>query len=616
MRNLMIWLCLFFTFHLNAQLDWQQKVDYSIEVDMDVKKGQYDGKMNVEYFNNSQDELSKIYFHLYYNAFQPGSLMDIRLKHIKDPDKRMVHTKGTKEKPIFESKIASFDDTQIGFHKIKSIKQNGKTLNYKVMGTIMEVVLDKAVSPNSSVKLNLEWKAQVPDIVRRGGKHSAEGIEFSMTQWYPKIAAYDNEGWHLDEYIAREFYAPFGDFDVKITLPSNYIIGSSGKLQNEDKMPGYSNHSIKNKKNTWHFIAENIHDFAWSADTKFRVDKEIIKNGPTIYYLYDQNLDKEYLKNWTEVQPLVSQFFTFMSDTFGKYPWETYTIVQGGDGGMEYGTSTLVTGRRSFDSLLGVIYHEVAHSWFQHMFAINETKEEWMDEGFTSYAEARGRNEIMNKNKNILNPYQKAYDGYYYLADSNVEEPLSLLSDYYNQNFSYSLAAYYKGQVYVSQLAYIIGQDNLDKTFQAFHDTWRFKHPKSFDFQKIAQKISGINIKWYQNMWINTIRTIDYGIEKVENNKVTLKNYSDFPMPLDVLVEFKDGTKKLYYIPLHAMRGEKPKEEQFYKNIEQEVLPAWGWTYPTYEFEVDKEIERIEIDYTFRLADVNRYNNIYPKEKK
>lgn len=606
---LMILICV----PLSSQNYWQQSVDYKMEIQMNVDKYQYDGKMDVMYFNNSKDTLHKIYFHLYYNAFQPGSLMDERLKSIGDPDSRMTNNLGTKENPIYESRISKLTPDEIGFVKINNIQQNANALNFKKMGTILEVSLKEPLKPNTSTILQLDWKSQIPKIVRRGGRDSNEGIDFSMTQWYPKIAQYDNEGWHLDEYIGREFYAPFGNFDVKITLPSSFIVGASGELLNEENMPGYSNKKFKkNTLVTWNFKAKNIHDFAWGADTNYVVEKQQVPNGPKLYYLYDKNLSKEYIDNWKTAMPKVSEFFQFMDKNFGEYPWSTYSIIQGGDGGMEYGTSTLITGKRSFESLLGVIYHEAAHSWFQHLYAFDETRDEWMDEGFTTYAEAAAMKEIMGDNKDKINPFHGAYNGYFHLVKSGKEEPLSLLADYFDTNYAYSLGAYYKGQVYVAQLGYIIGEEALSETFKQFYDEWSMKHPKIGDFQKVAQDVSGINLKWYNNLFVNTTRFVDYGVEKVEGKTILLRNYSNFPMPIDLLVTYQDGSKELFYIPVNAMRGGKKKEIEFYQDIKYTQLQAWGWTTNTFELKSEKEIQKVEIDYTQRLADVNRANNIYP----
>lgn len=600
---------------VSAQDYWQQKVNYVMQIDVDATNFTYDGDMTLTYTNNSPDTLRTVYYHLYFNAFQPGSVMDNRLKHIPDPDRRMMNNLGTRENPNLKSRIAQLSKADQGRQDIKSIHQNGQELRHEEFGTILRVDLAQPILPNTSTDLKMKWRAQVPSQIRRSGKQSAEGIDFSMTQWYPKMAAYDAAGWHLDEYVGREFYAPFGDFDVKILLPENYIVGSSGELQNENQMPGYSNSPQKlgrNQKRTWHFKASNIHDFAWAADPSYVVDKQVTPSGVKLYYLYDRTLDAEYIKNWKDSQPLMTEFFEFMTPRFGAYPWTTYTIVQGGDGGMEYGTSTLITGRRSLRSLVGVMIHEAAHSWFQHLFGIDETQHEWMDEGFTTYVEAMAAHHILGEKQDAVNIFEDAYRGYYNLVESGLEEPMSLLADYFNHNYAYGISAYYKGQVFPAQLGYIIGENNLRETFLRFYDQWKFKHPTPTDFVKIAQDVSGINLKWYENLFTKTTRHIDYGIDLVSGNQITLRNHSNFPMPLDVLVTFTDGSQHLYYIPANEMRGVKICETEFYPNIKNTTLPAWQWSAPTYTVQAAQPVKSVQIDPTQRLADVNAANNTYP----
>lgn len=601
------------TTNLSFAQDWQQKADYVMNISVDVQNYRYTGEMDFTYHNHSPDELKELYFHLYFNAFQPRSVMNQRLSHITDPDRRMVNTSQIGERRIFKSKIDTLQPQHQGYQKILSLRQGNQNLEFSVQGTILKVVLKKPIQPKSSAKLEMKWEAQIPPIIRRAGKLNQEGVAFSMAQWYPKVAAYDRAGWHLDEYVAREFYAPFGDFDVKIKLPQKYIVGASGKLINANEMPGYGQ-AVKRKWNTWHFKAENIHDFAWAADPDFVVDSAQSGSSPQLYFVYKNSLAEAYKENWKKVQPLTLQFFEFMNQRFGEYPWETYSIVQGGDGGMEYGTSTLVTGERSLESLAGLIFHEGAHSWFQHLFGIDETQNEWMDEGFTSYAETKAMAAIVeNKNPDGIGVHQDAYNGYYNLIQSNVEEPLSLLADYFRYNYTYGISAYSKGQVFVAQLGYIIGEEALRKTFLQFYKRWKFKHPDEKDFIKIATKVSDIHLKWYNNLFINTTRHIDYGIESVEGKKISLRNYADFPMPLDVLVTFKDGSQKLFYIPLHAMRGHKTFEKEYYPQADYQALDFWAWASPTYSFEVEKEIQKVEIDPTKRLADYRSENNIYQK---
>lgn len=582
-------------------------------IDMKEKSYQYDGKMKLVYTNNSGQALHKVYFHLYFNAFQPGSMMDYRLSNISDPDARMTNNIGTKEKPVYQSRIASLTPEQIGYQRIKTLLQDGAKTTFKVDGTLLEVTLAKPIQANSSATFDMTWEAQIPEQIRRSGRNSKEGVEFSMTQWYPKMAQFDEFGWHLDEYVAREFIAPFGDFDITINIGKDYVIGGSGVLQNPTQVKGYVKKArpvVKNDRSSWHFKAENIHDFAWAADKKFIVEREKSKGGVEVFMIYIPG--KKTTDNWQKALSYTTDFFDFCGERFGAYPWPTYTVVQGGDGGMEYGTTTLITGERTLESLVGVIYHEAAHSWYQHLFGINETVDEWFDEGFTSYVEELAFQTLFKKTSPLPdNPVINAYKSYIKLALSGKEEPASLLADYYNSNYAYSNQAYNKGQVLAEQLGYIIGQEHLEATFLKFYDIWKFKHPTPNDFKRVAEEVSGINLKWYFNLFINTTRKIDYGIQSLSTTEIKLTNKSDFAMPLDILVEYQDGSKELFYIPLREMRGEKPVEGfSSYQGATRTTLEDWFWTKPTYTFKTTKPIRKATIDITKRLADVDDKDNV------
>ena len=243
-----------------ANTYWQQHVDYTMEINMNVENFQYTGNQKLVYTNNSPDTLKKVYYHLYFNAFQPGSEMDIRLQNIRDPDYRMVKAvKNEAGKTVYASRIATLSPSEIGYIKIQSLKQDGKALNFEIAGTILEVTLQKPIKPGKSTTFDMKFEGQVPVQIRRSGRNNKDGVALSMTQWYPKMAEYDFEGWHADPYIAREFHGVWGDFDVKITIDKDYIIGGSGYLQNPEEIGfGYEEPGTKLKKQnkktkTWHF---------------------------------------------------------------------------------------------------------------------------------------------------------------------------------------------------------------------------------------------------------------------------------------------------------------------------------------------------------------------------
>ena len=601
---------------------WQQHVDYKMDVNMDVKKFQYTGKQEIVYTNNSNDTLRKVYYHLFNNAFQPGSEMDARLQSISDPDKRMVRTFKKEGKDVKESKISTLKPNEIGYLNIANFKQDGAVATTKVVGTILEVTLAKAILPKQKTTLSLDFEGQVPLQIRRSGRLSEEGVALSMTQWYPKLCEYDFEGWQADPYIGREFHGVWGDFDVKITIDKNYTIGGTGYLQNKNEIGhGYEDagvkviHPKKTKTLTWHFVAPNVHDFAWGADNEYIHDILIGDNGVELHFFYKNQKDN--LENWKKMQPKTAALLTFFNEKIGPYPYKQYSVIQGGDGGMEYGMSTLITGNRSFGSLVGVTAHEMAHSWFQFVLATNETKHEWMDEGFTSYISDLAMDKVLPP-KTPKNTFEDAYNNYIYLAKSGREQPLSTHSDRFDLNMAYGISAYSKGEVFLAQLGYIIGQENLDKTIKRYYHDFKFTHPTPNDFKRTAERVSGANLDWYLLDWTLTTNTIDYAIKSVTENKnntaVILERKGRMPMPLDIMVEYTDGSKEFFYIPQTMMRWEKPNP---YPEVKSTTLKDWGWAHPTFTFEINKpksDIKSIVIDPSELMADVNREDNSYSKK--
>tara|TARA_R110002072_G_scaffold223490_1_gene380477 strand:- start:8057 stop:9922 length:1866 start_codon:yes stop_codon:yes gene_type:complete len=587
---------------------WQQKANYTMDVTMDVNTFQYQGTQQISYTNNSPDALNQVFYHLYFNAFQPGSEMDARLSSIEDPDGRMMEDK--------KSRISPLSPDEIGFLDVKNLLQNGKPLNFTVDETVLQAILAKPIAPGETVVFSLEFNGQVPLQIRRSGRNSSEGVALSMSQWYPKMAEYDFEGWHADPYIAREFHGVWGDYDVTITLDKNYTIGGTGYLQNPQEIghgyeaPGTKVKKQKGKTLSWHFKAPMVHDFMWAADAEYTHDVLEIENGPTLHFLYKNK--PELVENWKALQPKTAQAMAFFSKNVGPYPYEQYSVIQGGDGGMEYAMSTLITGERKLNSLIGVMAHEMAHSWFQHILASNEAKHSWMDEGFTSFISSLCMQELSEKPSE--NPFAGSYRGYQYLVKSGKEQPQTTHSDRYAYNSAYSIAAYSKGSVFLSQLGYIIGQDKLMETLKKYYTDFKFKHPTPNDIKRTAEKVSGLQLDWYLMDWTQTTNTIDYAIQKVsaadlENTTVVLERKGLMPMPLDILVIYQDGSQETFYVPLRMMRGGK---ENPYPEIQRTVLPNWAWAYPTYEFNISKPyqgIKAIQIDPSGLMADVDLENN-------
>lgn len=584
---------------------WQQAVKYDMDVKMDAPKNQYQGTQVLEYTNNSPDTLEKVFFHLYYNAFQPNSMMDVRSRTIADPDRRVG------------DRISKLKSDEIGYLKVNTLSMNGQALDYEHVGTILEVTLQDPILPHSTVVFESQFEGQVPLQVRRSGRDSQEGVRLSMSQWYPKMANYDEQGWHANPYIGREFYGIFGDFDVKITIDKKYILGGTGYLQNANEVGhGYQDEGVQVKEPTgneltWHFHAPKVHDFMWAADPKYTHDKIKMDNGVTVHHLYIKGPKTQEV--WEELKIYTPAALEYLSKHFGEYPYKQFSVIQGGDGGMEYPMSTLITGERPLGSLVGVMVHELVHSWFHGVLGNNESLYHWMDEGFTSYASALTMNAIFAEEPQSF-PHGGAYQSYIRLATSGMEEPLSTHADHFHTNMAYSGAAYSKGSVFLEQLGYIIGAEVRDRGMLRYWDIWQFKHPNVNDFIRVMEKESGLELDWYKEYWVNSTKSIDYGVKSVDqaaNNttRIVLERVGLMPMPIDLVITYTDGKQETVYLPLVIQRGEKPLENGMPERV---ATQRWPWTNPKTEILLPKaksSIKSLEIDPSGRLADINRENN-------
>jgi hypothetical protein len=625
-----------FNHFANAQPDrWQQKVKYKMNIDVNVNTNRFTGKQRLEYSNNSPVVLNKVFYHLYFNAFQPGSNMDIRSQEL---GKVLVNGRPDWDGRV-RDRISKLKEDEIGYQKIISLKMNGVTQPFKYHETILEVNLTKPIAAKSKVVFEMEFEAQIPLQIRRSGRDNpGTGVRYSMSQWYPKLCEYDYEGWHPTPYIAREFYGVWGDFDVTINIDKTYKLGGTGVLVNVKEIgwgydsPGTELRPTTKEKRSWHFVGNNVHDFVWAADPDYKhLVHKMPNGGPTLHAIYNYKAnDTKNDSAWDKVLTAAATVLPFIESNFGKYPYPQYSFIHGGDGGMEYPMATLLSGPG-----LGTVFHEWLHSWYQMMLGTNESLYAWMDEGFTSYAEdlvskfynkkssMQGFRESLHKNPNNKSlkeivetcpeDHGASYFSYFSLVKSGFEEPMTTHSDHYNSNYGYSVAVYSKGEVFMEQLGYIVGAEVRNKILLEYYKLWRFKHPNATDLIRVAEVVSGIQLDWYKEYWVNTTKTIDYKIDSLweENgiSKIRVKRIGQMPMPVDLQLTFKDGSTEMYYVPLSLMFGEKPNENKAQK---REVLGEWKWTHPTYIVEMKRrltDIKIVDIDPTKRMADVDRKNN-------
>jgi Peptidase family M1 domain len=583
---------------------WQQRVKYAMDINMNVETNRFTGKQKLEYWNNSPDTLTRVFYHLYFNAFQPNSMMDTRSRR----QGSIQVGRGQDWDPRVKDRIINLKPDEIGYQKILSLKMNGKAQQYTMLETILEVQLDKPILPKTKVVFDMDFEAQVPLQVRRSGRDNPTSkVRYSMSQWYPKLCEYDKEGWHPTPYIAREFYGVWGDFDVKITIDKKYILGASGYLQNANQIgygyetPDYKVVQPAGDKLTWHFVAPNVHDFMWAADPEFIHKTRKVRDSLTLHLLYKPT--NVAAAQWEKILDDAEKALPFIEKTFGGYPYKQYSFIHGGDGGMEYPMATLLI-------TPGAWLHEWLHAWYYGMLGTNESLYSWMDEGFTSYADERVSAFLEN---NTGFAYKGSYDGYYNYVKSGKEEALITHSDHFNTNYAFGQSSYSKGAVFMEQLGYIMGAETRDRFLLNYYKQWRFKHPDVNDMLLVAEKTSGMELDWYKEYFVNSTRTIDYSVDSLweegGKTKIRLRRLGMMPMPVDCLLTFRDGTSEMHYIPMYLMFGQKKNEN---KEVPFIVYDAWKWTHETYTIETKKSLADIafaEIDPSLRMADADRKNN-------
>ncbi len=604
MRTLILpWVLLAFVC-VHGQCDrWQQHIQCDISVELETGTHQFMGKERLVYKNNSPDTLREMFFHLYFNAFKPGSAMDVRSRTIDDPDPRV------------SDRILNLAPGEVGDLECPAIRQDGKELSTEVMGTLMRVRLARPLLPGRSTTLNMDFKGQVPVQIRRSGRDNAEGVAYSMAQWFPKVAVYDDRGWHTSPYVGREFYGEWGDYHVQITLDSSYTVAATGVLANAAEIgKGYARRTKPQKRSdgklTWQFKAPSVHDFAWAADPDYIHTTTQVPDGPLLRFFRKNNPELE--QNWAQLPGYMVRAFTFMNRHFGKYPWPEYSFVQGGDGGMEYPMMTLITGERRLGSLVGVSVHEMVHSWYYGVLASDELSYPWMDEGFTEYAGSEVMEELFpGSQKGRV--HGASVDACLGLAASTWHEPMSLHADHYRTNRGYGATAYSKGEFFLDQLGAVIGDSTLHRGLRRFYKDCGFKHPGPVDFRRSMEKESGLQLDWYFNEWINTTRELDYAVKGVvqrnDSTTITLVRKGEMLMPVDMAVQRTDGTVHLFNIPLSLMLGARREQPGGH---DWTILSPWQWTDPLYTVTLPlaiAEIGTIILDPFDRLGDQDRSND-------
>ena len=560
-----------------AQSDYfQQKVDIKIEVYLNDKNHTLSAFEEIVYHNNSDDTLHFIYIHLWPNAYQ--STHTALGKQLLEEGNTNLYFAYNKDKGYIDS---------------LNFKENEKELQwefYEKHKDIAIVHLSEPLLPNRKTTISTPFKVKFPSskISRMG--HVGES--YQVTQWYPKPAVYDKNGWHPIPYLNQgEFYSEYGEFDIKITLPKNYVVGATGDLINGkeelkwlnerhkktlDLIGSTSNKSIyevlgddilafpksSREMKTLHYRQQNIHDFAWFADKRFNVLKDSIqlphsKKWVTTWLMFTNNE----FELWKNATPYINDAIYYYSLWNGDYPYNQVTAVDGtisAGGGMEYPNVTIIGESGNAKALERVIVHEVGHNWYYGILGSNERKNAWMDEGMNSFMENRyfytkyPNHKLINSpainNAFNLDEYSQRYlsdISYIIPASYNVDQPIQLHSAEYTP-LNYGAVVYSKTAIMFDYLKAYLGEDIFDACIKNYYETWKFKHPQPRDVQLAFEATSGQDLTWFFEDMLRSAQKIDYKVQKVikkdGKTQVTIKNNGGLTAPVSVTAFGKNDT--------------------------------------------------------------------------
>jgi hypothetical protein len=617
---------------------FQQRVKYNIKADLDPETARLSGTETIFYYNNSPDTLIEVYFHLYYNAFQPNSYMDRQARECGD------------------YYFAYLPPDDWGYTRIDLIKNAGARIDsFLIDNTIMRVPLFRPLGPGDSTYFYIEWTCQIP---AEGARAAHSRTHFDVGQWYPKIAAYDRYGWHADQYLWRtEFFADFGDLDVELTLPENYIVAHCGRLLNEHEvfggwLPVPQNDSIVvdaakyivpilpdtslssgiekapepagdtgniviqnvEKLKTWQMRANNIHDFAFSADPDFIIDVCRYKNA-TIKSYYTRKTRRIWERRVAES---TRKAIALYSDRYFPWPYDQYSTVNGQvDGGIEYPDLTILSAKYSATNpydlgLDATIAHEVAHAWFYGILGFNETDEAFLDEGLTSFATIgymehyhgrfannfaypEGWRKMLLPNGNQRNDDQGQYIR---KALSGTEDPIATPAARFSDDWTYYNASYHKAASVYLMLQQAMGDDKFSVLVRKLFERWAFKHPYFADFKALAEEIYDDELDWFFDQWFRTTWTLDYALDYVRTKRdstgakfasIGIANQGRCVAPLDVVIDHYDALPDTLRIPVDFWLS--------------------GVAHYDTTMRLTSAVKKVTIDPGLMLADVDRLDN-------
>jgi len=590
---------------------FQQEVNYNIDVRLNDFTHELDATETIEYINNSPDRLEYIYFHIWPNAYKKYNTA-LGKQKLEDGSTRFYHA----------------DENELGYIDELNFTSNGETLEWEYdlnNEDVCRVFLLEPLLPGESIKISTPFHVKIPKGIFSRLGHM--GQSYQITQWYPKPAVYDKNGWHQMPYLDQgEFYSEYGTFDVKITLPKNYVVGATGDLVNGEKELAWLNKKAQETSKLTsfnsgdlsfpesndtvkilHFHQEKVHDFAWFADKRYHVLKGEVelphsKRKVTTWAMFTNN-EADLWKNSIEYLNDATYYYSLWN---GDYPYNHVTAVDGAlsaGGGMEYPNITVIGESGTDFGLETVIMHEVGHNWFYGILGSNERDHGWMDEGLNSlnenrYIETKYPNAKLIPTDSSANSLLQFFDlGHYkhksqyelsYLlnAKRNMDQPIEEKSDRYT-SMNYGGIVYSKTAIVFDYLMAYLGEETFDRCMQRYFQEWKFKHPQPEDLKQIFEEETGKDLKWFFKDLIQTTKKIDYKITSAKKDTG------------GVLLQIRNSGKVNGPFSVSAIKDSKIVETQWYEPIgKKKSVP-----FPIGDY------DKYRIDANLDIPEINRKNN-------
>jgi hypothetical protein len=587
---------------------WQQWTDYRLEAELNPISKRLTGKGKLTYHNRSPDTLQQVYVHLLHNLFAPGARHNTDVPwSVEGVELSRVTAQGQDLRP-----------------------SDGEGVGYEVDGTVMRIRLPRPLPPATSAELDFGWRLRIPpDGAPRGGQ---DGETFYINYWYPQMAVYDDlTGWQIDQYLGNaEFYMGYGNYDVALTLPTGWLVTSTGSLANPtevlssqtlarldtashatgvvrvvteaDRNPGTSTAVGTDGKLTWRFRADSVRDVSWAASSKYLWDATNAAVGDVngdgradttaIHAFYRPELRASH---WNESARYSRHSIEFFSRYLLPYPYPHMTAVDGPTscGGMEYPMMTCIGGQWDTLGLYEVTTHEIGHMWFPMLVGSDEKRYAWMDEGLTQFDQSqaiadffKGFDDEEINRRNYLN-----------FAESGGEVELMRHGDRYPTYGSYGVASYYKAATVLVALRGVLGRETYNKAFTEYARRWLYKHPSPSDLFNTFEDVSGRDLDWFWRTWFYETWKLDQGIDTVstagDSLEVVIENRGRAPMPVRLAVTRSDGKVQDVDIPVDVWLG--------------------GAKRTTVRIAREPAVKSLEIDPAKDFPDIDRSNQVWPR---